>query len=103
MFCLFLGLGSQRELTIKRPGGFLVPLSYCLILPFFTLNFWVNFRYNQIMNYKRGKPKSARAGCLLCKRWKVLGNSKHALKPQQLRDIKRVKSELASFYKVSLI
>ena len=25
------------------------------------------------MNHKRGKPKNARAGCLLCKSWKVNG------------------------------
>lgn len=27
-------------------------------------------------NHKRGKPKSARAGCLLCKPHKVHGNGK---------------------------
>lgn len=25
------------------------------------------------MNHKRGKPKNARAGCLMCKSWKVNG------------------------------
>lgn len=28
------------------------------------------------MNFKRGKPKSTRAGCLLCKSHKAAGNSK---------------------------
>lgn len=32
------------------------------------------------MNFKRKRPKSARAGCLMCKPWKILGNSKHAQK-----------------------
>src|SRR3989344_7001664 len=31
-----------------------------------------------LMNHKRHKPKSSRAGCLLCKPHKALGNSKKA-------------------------
>lgn len=34
------------------------------------------------MNFKRKRSKSARAGCLLCKPWKVMGNSKEARKPK---------------------
>lgn len=29
------------------------------------------------MNHKRHRPKNQRAGCLLCKFWKVNGFSKH--------------------------
>lgn len=34
------------------------------------------------MNHKRGKPKNARAGCLMCKPWKVNGA---ASKPWNVR------------------
>lgn len=27
-------------------------------------------------NHKRGKPKNARAGCLMCKYWKINGHGK---------------------------
>lgn len=37
------------------------------------------------MKFKRGKPKSVRAGCLLCKPWKIMGNSKQAKTIQDLR------------------
>ena len=30
------------------------------------------------MNHKRGRPKSARAGCLMCKANKISGHSKHS-------------------------
>lgn len=29
------------------------------------------------MNYKRGKPKSSRSGCLMCKPWKRQGSCLH--------------------------
>ena len=29
------------------------------------------------MNHKRGKPKNARAGCLMCKHWKMNGYGKN--------------------------
>ena len=29
------------------------------------------------MNHKRGKPKNARSGCLLCKPWKMNGAKKN--------------------------
>jgi hypothetical protein len=37
------------------------------------------------MKFKRGRPKSARAGCLLCKPWKIMGNSKNAKNIKDLR------------------
>jgi hypothetical protein len=33
-------------------------------------------------NFKRKKPKQARAGCLMCKPWKVWGNRKDRKKPK---------------------
>ena len=30
------------------------------------------------MNHRRGRPKSARAGCLMCKANKISGHSKHS-------------------------
>jgi len=32
-----------------------------------------NSRLGTVANHKRKRPKNARAGCLLCKRWKVNG------------------------------
>lgn len=29
------------------------------------------------MNFKRGKPKSSRSGCLMCKPWKRQGSCHH--------------------------
>ena len=37
------------------------------------------------MNFKRRKPKAVRAGCLLCKPYKIMGNSKHAKTIQTLK------------------
>jgi len=37
------------------------------------------------MNFKRGKPKSVRAGCLLCKPHKIMGNSNRAKTIQRLK------------------
>lgn len=37
------------------------------------------------MNFKRKKPKSARAGCLLCKPHKIMGNSSSAKTKQTLK------------------
>ncbi|OGM71554.1 hypothetical protein A2897_01405 [Candidatus Woesebacteria bacterium RIFCSPLOWO2_01_FULL_44_24b] len=45
------------------------------------------------MNHKRKRPKSARSGCLLCKPWKVAGNSNQALKFQDLKLIERFKED----------
>lgn len=39
------------------------------------------------MNHKRKGPKTTRSGCLLCKPWKAMGNSKKLLKRQDLRVI----------------
>ncbi len=38
------------------------------------------------MNFKRHKPKSARAGCLLCKPHKAFGNSKKGSNIHELRE-----------------
>ncbi len=38
-----------------------------------------------MVNFKRHRPKAARSGCLLCKPWKVQGNSKHAVKASVAR------------------
>ncbi len=46
------------------------------------------------MNYKRKGAKSIRAGCLLCKPWKVMGNSKQALKHQDCKATEKFKVEL---------
>lgn len=37
-------------------------------------------------NHKRGRSKNQRAGCLMCKYWKVNG-AKHNRLPSHLRDI----------------
>lgn len=43
----------------------------------------MHMTYYLIMaNHKRGKMKSSRAGCLLCKPHKVQGNCLHAIKPK---------------------
>lgn len=36
-------------------------------------------------HHRRGKPKAARAGCLLCKPHKIHGNARHAIPPAVLR------------------
>lgn len=38
------------------------------------------------MNFKRRKPKSARAGCVLCKPHKIMGNSNGAKTIRKLKD-----------------
>lgn len=43
------------------------------------------------MNFKRRKPKESRAGCLLCKPHKFMGNSKHAQPVQKLRAVESLK------------
>lgn len=45
------------------------------------------------MNHKRGKPKAARSGCLLCKPHKVHGNSACSHNRQQKRAAARGKDE----------
>lgn len=38
------------------------------------------------MNHKRGRPKNARGGCLLCKGYKVKGKkSEHYVRPSERR------------------
>jgi hypothetical protein len=46
------------------------------------------------MNHKRGKPKSARSGCLMCKWWKIEGNShlRRPAKEQGRRDAMKVEA-----------
>ena len=48
------------------------------------------------MNFKRKRPKSGRAGCLLCKPWKIMGNSKNAKKKQDLVNRERALDETVS-------
>ena len=40
-------------------------------------------------NYKRGRPKNRRAGCLLCKPWKVNGVSTESKEGEAFSDHKR--------------
>lgn len=58
---------------------------------FFGINESVSLHTNQYsnfyvlslsMNFKRKRPKERRAGCLLCKPWKFMGNSLEAKKRQ---------------------
>ncbi len=44
------------------------------------------------MNHKRKRPKSRRAGCLLCKPWKANG-AKGGLKNQTMQERKAVEDE----------
>ncbi len=48
-------------------------------------------------HFKRKRPKSRRAGCLLCKPHKAnwLKDSLHALKPRDRRELERIESEEA--------
>jgi hypothetical protein len=43
-------------------------------------------------NHKRGRPKSARAGCLLCKPWKA-NREKGRLSQQTMQERKAVEAE----------
>ena len=40
------------------------------------------------MNHKRRRPKNRRAGCLMCKHWKVNGSKRSERRPH--RDRKRL-------------
>ena len=49
-------------------------------------------------NHKRRKPKNSRAGCLMCKPWKVNGQNKESKANAKPADFKRkeaMKQELA--------
>lgn len=40
------------------------------------------------MHHKRKRPKNRRAGCLMCKHWKVCGaKTKYQLRPSERRKI----------------
>ena len=41
------------------------------------------------MNHKRGKPKNARAGCLMCKYWKINGFGEDRPDAERFSDHKR--------------
>lgn len=41
------------------------------------------------MNHKRGRPKNRRAGCLMCKFWKVNGYTKHSKEGEKFSDYRR--------------
>jgi hypothetical protein len=45
------------------------------------------------MNFKRKKPKQSRAGCLLCKPHKAMGNSKLAKPIQRLKQAEFLKQQ----------
>jgi len=40
-------------------------------------------------HHKRGRPKNRRAGCLMCKPWKVNGVATESLKGERFSDHKR--------------
>lgn len=40
-------------------------------------------------NYKRKRPKNRRAGCLLCKPWKISGFAKTRLDAERFSDHRR--------------
>ena len=54
------------------------------------------------MNHKRKGLKSTRAGCLLCKPWKVMGNRKEALRYQDHKNTERFREQLTSLTHSSL-
>ena len=45
------------------------------------------------MNHKRRRCKNRRAGCLMCKPWKVNGSKRKDADPQQLRLDERAAQE----------
>ena len=50
------------------------------------------------MNHKRGRPKNRRAGCLMCKNWKINGagkNSKEYERPANQAAKARLRAEPA--------
>lgn len=49
------------------------------------------------MNFKRNGPKQSRAGCLLCKPHKALGNSKKASSVNDLRNHEAFTKSLEDF------
>lgn len=50
------------------------------------------------MNHKRGKPKNARAGCLMCKPWKINKvNFDARWKIRDIRQIERGKWEIKEY------
>jgi len=49
------------------------------------------------MNHKKKKPKNQRAGCLMCKPWKINGmgkESKSNAKPADFRQIEDAKEQI---------
>lgn len=41
------------------------------------------------MNHKRGRPKNRRAGCLMCKNWKMNGAGKNSKEYERPADRRR--------------
>ncbi len=73
------GLNSQPQPTCLSPAGWVTPVARSnaeLASPLIS------------MNHKRGKPKSARSGCLMCKAYK-LNSNKTAQRMKGKRDWKR--------------
>ena len=48
------------------------------------------------MNFKRGKPKSARSGCLLCKPWKRNGCARKGKRREERRIARELENEVPS-------
>ena len=48
------------------------------------------------MNFKRKGPKETRAGCLMCKPWKFMGNRKEGKRIQVVKMEESTKSQIAS-------
>ena len=46
-------------------------------------------RQEHTMNHKRKRAKNRRAGCLLCKYWKINGYAKHKAGRERFSDHKR--------------
>jgi hypothetical protein len=45
------------------------------------------------MHHKRGRPKNRRAGCLMCKSWKVNGVATESEKGERFSDHRRRKAK----------
>lgn len=46
------------------------------------------------MKHKFGKPKCQRAGCLICKPWKAMGNSENAMSIDQKKKLDIFKQQI---------
>jgi len=46
-------------------------------------------KVTNLVNHKRGRPKNRRAGCLLCKSWKMNGAGKNSKEYERPADRRR--------------